>query len=313
MKRYISLLLAAAMILTLAACGGGSAPAESAATKATEKAPETTAATEAATTTAPAPETTTAAPKAEPVTIYVAASPQDKNGWALWEQVKEDLAGDGIELELRDYNLSNMMDAVISSESDICAGASPLTLKRQYGEERVCPVGYLTCSPYHLYSAKYSSAEEIIASGEYVALYEPWAYGQILFNVRLQTFLESIGLIELPNGPGTDLKVDEVKELVEFYPVPYQNMPDEIDTVAAFVTPGSVGDLEPIGTDITFEDPDNWSVLLASPNSVKDPAKLDAIEKIVEAYQTRLSEQLAANGSASEPVGMDIDLIAQYR
>ena len=55
-------------------------------------------------------------------------------------------------------------------------------------------------------------------------------------------------------------------------------------------------------------DPDYWEQIWVNKELTSDPAMLDAIEKIVEAYQSEANLEYVDN-----PVGWDVDLIGQYR
>ena len=57
-----------------------------------------------------------------------------------------------------------------------------------------------------------------------------------------------------------------------------------------------------------------WGRILTTINHVKDPAVLDALEIIVEAYQSQTTlDILAESNSPSVPANWDEDLIAAFR
>lgn len=224
--------------------------------------------------------------------------------------VASELGKDGITLieeEYPDYDPINYLMNENGPGVSMC-----ISMTGQKSIDGVSPVGYTTCVPINLYSSKYQSPEEI-QKEDTVALYGM----NILTNPRIQTILEAAGLISLKNGPSEELKEDEIEYHAEFFNgKDYNAVISNLPNLGAALLPGdadAVG-MDPIFTDPTIENEEYWNTLVARTEDTKDPAKLEVIEKVVNAFHSQ--EMLKYYEPALtnlEPVGWDIDLISQYK
>ncbi len=267
----------------------------------------------------------------ESVTVYLGIVGTETN-MAVWDAVRNTVASNDIDLCLL-YIDNSPLSYLHMGQVDICPGMSNAALleTRKYlamvGQDQLaeayagmaedlCPVGYTTFSPLNIYSAKFSSLDELKNGASIVV---PWEFSMGGFNtIRALNVLEAAGLItikdpsEMPDYTNFTIEhyIKETLpgiELIYSAALGYREIMDDPSAYDALLLPqtayGTV-----IFEDPNKDDPDYWEQIWVNKKDVTDPAKLDAFEKIVEAYQSDATTQLVENG-----VGWDVDLIEQYR
>ena len=253
---------------------------------------------------------------------------------AAMENVRNTVAADGIDLELRPLppGGSPIID-VTNGQVDTCFGESNACLSETKNylmmtgnsvyagmydiiAEEACPVGYTRFTPLYICSEKFDSADEL-KNGATIAV--PWEFCTGGFmTIRAARLLEAAGLVTLKDTSEmpdyTAYYLDSYfKETapginIEFAaPLGYQEIRNDPSAYDAVLMPEKDYGKEIFG-DPNWNNPDYWEQLWVRKKDVKDPAKLDAFEKIIEAYQSQATTLLVEN-----TVGWDIDLISQYR
>ena len=320
-----------ALILGLAACGGDTgskaeeaaaeSTAESTENSASDISPETEAAegsdTAPASSEEPAEDTSS-----EPVHIMYGVVGQGSLDEIVLQRAHDKLFEEGVELEVTEFG---ELGAAMSM-SDMWSFYSQAAIdeyddqRRALYTEHYSAVGYTTCTPIRLFSAKYSSLEEI-PDGARIAVNLMLSLGGIS-SKRVALLLEGAGLITLKDA-------SEMPDYTSYYPEHYikenlsnieleiydpEYMTEEREEIYdAFITFGDY-DANLLCEDPTISDPYYWNRIMVNAEAVKDPAMLDAFEKVVEAYQSQETLDTAeAEGRKFYPVGWDVDLIAQYR
>ena len=252
---------------------------------------------------------------------------------AVMENVRDAVAADGIELDLLTSQEGISIINVTNRQVDMCLGESNASLSetknylimtgrseyaRMYDTiaEEACPVGYTKFTPLNICSEKFDSPDEL-KNGATIAV--PWEFCRGGFTtIRAARILEAAGLVtvkdasEMPDY--SDYVLDNYfKEIapginIEFAaPLGYKEIMNDPSAYDAILLPGrNYGKV--IFEDPNRDNPDYWDQLWVRKEDVKDPAKLDVFEKIVEAYQSQATTLLVEN-----MVGWDVDLISQYR
>ena len=254
---------------------------------------------------------------------------------AVMENVRNTVAADGIELEVVTFpmegaspviNVTNRQVDMCFGESNACLSETKnylmMTRRSEYAKlydiiaEEACPVGYTRFSPIYICSEKFGSLDEL-KNGATIAI--PWEFCMGGFRtIRVAKILEAAGLVTLkddsempdytsynPNdyfkeiAPGINIEISAA--------LGYKEIMDNPSAYDAVLLPGKdYGKV--IFDDPNWNNPDYWDQIWVRKEDVKDPAKLDAFEKIVKAYQSQTTTLYVEN-----TVGWDVDLISQYR
>lgn len=238
---------------------------------------------------------------AKPVYVMICI-PLNEASSMIWNNLIEPLKEEGIELNtLMYYDYSDLKNFMETGQVDLMVGYEGL------GDTSV--IAYTLCTPYNIYSDKYSTVEELADANATVAV-----PGNFRYNERAQEVLEAAGLVTLSNGTSPELEQEDYDSQVQFGGFS-GDVTDELWTeyFDAVVSYGTSKDREPIFTDPAIKNGDKyWQKMYCRTEDTQDPEKLDAYEKVVKAYQSEaVSEMLKENGSV--PVGWDQDLISQYR
>ena len=238
---------------------------------------------------------------AKPVYVMICI-PINEASSMIWNNLIEPLKEEGIELNtLMYYDYSDLKNFMETGQVDLMVGYE--------GLEDTSVIAYTLCTPYNIYSDKYSTVEELADANATVAV-----PGNFRYNERAQEVLEAAGLVTLSNGTSPELEQEDYDSQVQFGGFS-GDVTDELWTeyFDAVVSYGTSKDREPIFTDPAIKNGDKyWQKMYCRTEDTQDPEKLDAYEKVVKAYQSEaVSEMLKENGSV--PVGWDQDLISQYR
>lgn len=307
-KKIIALMLAGILMTGLVACGNAdqSKPSE---TGSEEKAEAQSEETETEETSAETEEEeaqeagTDAGP--EVINVCMLMEPESV---MIWKSLEDPLKEEGINLNLSFHDDPQTMESLIAAGGsfyyfDLVVSSTDI--------EGYSPIAYTTVSPLDLYSTKYSSAEEVVAAKANVgvpALSMP--NGVTLHSLKV---LSALGLITVKDESSTNLLEAEREENVHMRGYgdnfPNQEAQEEFDTFLAF---RYNEDYEPIVTDPCMNDESEWEKIYCPTEYTKDPAKLDAFEKVIKAYQSEaVKEQMKETKFV--PVGWDQDLISQYK
>ena len=238
---------------------------------------------------------------AKPVYVMICI-PLNEASSMIWNNLIEPLKEEGLELNtLMYYDYSDLKNFMETGQVDLMVGYE--------GLEDTSVIAYTLCTPYNIYSDKYSTVEELADANATVAV-----PGNFRYNERAQEVLEAAGLVTLSNGTSPELEQEDYDSQVQFGGFS-GDVTDELWTeyFDAVVSYGTSKDREPIFTDPAIKNGDKyWQKMYCRTEDTQDPEKLDAYEKVVKAYQSEaVSEMLKENGSV--PVGWDQDLISQYR
>ena len=294
MKKYLSLLLALCLTLSLAACGS----------KADDSADNSG---DAGTDTQPA----------ETVTVklgVVGGIYED-----LWAPAKAALADEGIDLEIvqfSDYVTPN--NALANGDIDLNAFQHRIYLQNEidnygYGIQNI---GNTFIIPLNLYSQKVSSVDEL-KDGDVVAIPDDLTNGG-----RALKVLEAAGLIELDPNAAFNPTLDDItsyKVNIIIEELKANTIPSVLPDVAAAVVNGNYAlDFglktdEAIYKDSVLDVEEYWNLIAARTADVEDPDTAAVYQKVVEAFQSSATEDVFNNtfGGYFIAVGWNQDLINQ--
>lgn len=268
----------------------------------------------------------------EEVTI-IAALEMNENNLKIWSSVQEAVARDGIRLQFAYQDGSEgLIDTFEQWVPNMCIGMSKAfftevpkyfsksdetdEIALRYAEflDTACPVGYMNFTPINLCSEKISSVDEL-AEGSVITVPRDFDFMNMSYLIRSLDLLEKAGLITLKNQSeltdeepyGLNRFIKENPKGITLNRLSVEEIMNDTSAYDAFILPGETNG------NILFEDPhqsdpDYWEQIWVKKEMVSDPAMLDAIEKIVEAYQSEANLEYVEN-----PVGWDVDLIGQYR
>ena len=271
-------------------------------------------------------------PASEEVYIIAALQMNESNN-QLWNAVREAVAQEGIDLNLFYQTSQNdMVRAYESGVANMYIGMSkafftesPMFLvtpdeidetARRFEDflENTCPVGYMSFTPVYLCSDKISSVDEL-PEGASVNISPNMSSLDSTYMIRSLKLLEKAGLITLKDQSeltgddysGFNFYIKDNYKEIKLSRWPVEEILNDLTPFDAFTVLG-----ETYGN-VLFEDPfqndpDYWEQIWVNKELTSDPAALDVIEKIVEAYQSEANLEYVEN-----PVGWDVDLIGQYR
>ena len=254
-------------------------------------------------------------PASEEVYIIAALQMNESNN-QIWNAVREAVAQEGIDLNLFYQTSQNdMVRAYESGVANMYIGMS----KAFFTESpmflvNTCPVGYMSFTPVYLCSDKISSVDEL-PEGASVNVSPNMSSLDSTYMIRSLKLLEKAGLITLKDQSeltgddysGFNFYIKDNYKEIKLSRWPFEEILNDLTPFDAFTVLG-----ETYGN-VLFEDPfqndpDYWEQIWVNKELTSDPAALDVIEKIVEAYQSEANLEYVEN-----PVGWDVDLIGQYR
>lgn len=266
--------------------------------------------------------------------VYIIAALQvNESNNQIWNAVREAVAQEGIDLNLFYQTSQNdMVRAYESGVANMYIGMSkafftesPMFLvtpdeidetARRFEDflENTCPVGYMSFTPVYLCSDKISSVDEL-PEGASVNISPNMSSLDSTYMIRSLKLLEKAGLITIKDQSeltgddysGFNFYIKDNYKEIKLSRWPVEEILNDLTPFDAFTVLG-----ETYGN-VLFEDPfqndpDYWEQIWVNKELTSDPAILDAIEKIVEAYQSEANLEFVEN-----PVGWDVDLIGQYR
>lgn len=276
-------------------------------------------------------ETTKKDTSSEDVRILVAFV-MSENNHTIWNAVKEAVAREGVDLEyMVSDSTKSMVEYFNTGYIDMCIGGSKAAFSeagrfsvkseetdatvKKYADflEKACPVGYMNFTPVYLCSDQYSSVDEVPADSV-VNISRDVSSTDSSYMMRSLQLLEAAGLVTLKDESELTGEFDGFGYFVKDNPKGLrlsgafvEEALSNMAAYAAFTLPGqTVGNV--LFEDPFKDDPDYWEAMWVNKDLVSDPARLDAVEKIVEAYQSEANLENVEN-----PVGWDVDLIGQYR
>lgn len=305
-KNIIALIMICVLMTGLISCGkaDNSQSAEPAAKETAEEAKEE--AQETSDEKAEAPEEKSEEETGEsagPVEVMVCI-PQDialETTMKIWASITEPLKAEGIEVQTQMYPDQQVLKAFMETGLP--------TLVVAYAEpEDTSAIAYTLCIPYNMYSEDYSTPEELAEAKAFVGL-----PGDFRYNMRLQAFLETAGLLTLNNGPSPELEQGDYEAHFETYVfdgnVQNDDWTEYFDAVVGY---GYTEAHEPIFTDPNNDNEEYWQKLYCRTEDTQDPERLDAYEKIVKAFQSENVREILKE-TIFIPAGWDQDLISRYR
>ena len=279
-KKLLTLAIAAALTLTLAACGGSGGSGDSG----------------------------SSGSAAEPVTIKLGVV-----------GAQEALKAENINLEFvqfSDYVTPN--NALANNEIDLNAFQHRIYLQSEldsYGYE-IETVGNTFIIPLNIYSDKVSAVEEL-KDGDVVAIPDDLTNGgralKVLEAAGLITLDASAGFsptLDDITAYNTAIEIEELKANV---------IPSILPDVAAAVVNGNYAldfglkTEEAIYKDSVLDVEEYWCLVAARSADLEDPAKKEIYHKVVQAFQSEGTEKVFSEdyGGYFIAVGWDQDLLAQ--
>ena len=269
----------------------------------------------------------------DPVKLQVAVSSYNKTDIKVWELAAESLLKQGVELEVVPVDPADggVVPAMLENQDiGLCSYGYFWSLDPE-AAEKLCPVGYTTMSPMHLYSDSLKNLEDL-KDGDEILI--PFYHCE-----RPLKLLAEAGLITLKEEM-PDLPVnwsEEAEAFIEAYVESYLTdikikvydmslkilLPEIMEKnhnivlyESDFYSDVMIQYMSRFSA--IFEDPltdEDWmSTILARTEDMKDPEKLDVFEKAVEAWQSETTiEYYKSINLLDKPAGWDIDLISRYR
>ncbi len=312
MRKIFITAITAATIAALTGCGSNTAETTTAAAE------ETSAGTEASAETAE--ETEKESEEAtEPVKISlgVVGSVYDD----LWAGPKAKLAEEGIDLEVvqfSDYVTPN--NALNSGEIDLNAFQHQIYLNNeieQYGYE-IQAIGNTFIIPLNLYSEKVTSVDEI-KDGDTVAIPNDLTNGGRAIKV-----LAAAGLITLKDDADFSPTIEDIETYnvnITIEELAANTIPSVLPDVTAAIINGNYAldfglkTEEAIFKDTSVDESPYWNIVAARTADLSDPAKVEAYDKVVKAFQTEDEEAVFNDdfGGYFIAQGWDQDLLADYK
>ncbi len=259
MKKFISLLFVATLVLVLAACGGNEKKAS----------------------------------KEEDKTITVGASPAPHA--ELLEQVKPALEKEGYTLKIKtinDYTTPNRFLDAGELDANFFQHTPYLDTEKKAKGYKIESAGNVHIEPMAVYSKKYKSLKELPENAEVFVSNNPAEEGRFL------SFFTEAGLITLKDGVDPvkatfkDIKENKKnikfnnKQSAEFLPKSYNN--GEGDAVLINSNFALENKLNPVKDSIAIEKSDSpYANLIAVQEGHKDDAKIKALVKALQSKETQ--------------------------
>lgn len=293
------LLTAAALTLSLTACGSGKTPPDNSSGSSASPASSDAQAQGESTAT---------------VKLGVVGSIYED----LWAPAKEALKKQGVDLEIvqfSDYVTPN--NALNSGDIDLNAFQHRIYLEsevKQYGY-KIEAVGYTFIIPLNLYSTKVSSVSEI-KDGDTVAIPDDVTNGGRAIKV-----LEAAGLIKLKADAGFSPTIDDIETYnvkIKIEELKANTIPSVLSDVTAAVVNGNYAldfglkTKEAIYQDADLEEENYWNLIAARSDDLKDPDKVAVYKKVISAFQSSETEKVFNDtyGGYFIKAGWDQDLLA---
>lgn len=289
LKKLIALGLCSTLLGALAACGGGQAPAGDQGAQ-------------------------TAGEQSIALKLGVVGSVYED----LWAPAQQTLAEQGIDLEIvqfSDYVTPN--NALANGDIDLNAFQHRIYLdseKQNYGYE-IENIGNTFIIPLNLYSSQITSLDQL-KEGDTVAIPDDLTNGG-----RALKVLEAAGLITLDPEAAFNPTVDDITSYavdITIKELKANVIPSTLPDVTAAVINGNYAldfglkTEEAIYQDTVLDEEQYWNLIAARSQDLTDPAKKEAYQKVVAAFQSDATETVFNEnfGGYFIKVGWDQDLLA---
>ena len=301
-KKIAALFLtAAALGLTLTACGSTSATETESGTQSTEV--------------TEAKETEETPKAADPVTVKlgVVGSIYEE----LWAPAKEALEKEGVNLEIvqfSDYVTPN--NALANGEIDLNAFQHRIYLESEIEnyDYPIEAIGNTFIIPLNLYSSKVTSIEEI-KDGDTIAIPNDVTNGG-----RALKVLEAAGLIKLKAEAGFNPTIDDIETYlveIKIQELAANTIPSALADVTAGIINGNYAldfglkTEEALFKDSSLTEEKYWNLIAARSEDLSDPEKKAVYQKVVKAFQSPETENIFNDtyGGYFIKVGWDQDLL----
>lgn len=297
-KKVISILFAAALVLSLAACGSKAAGgAQSGSAQSQSSSAQSS------------------AQSGTPVTVKlgVVGSIYEE----LWAPAKAALKDEGIDLEIvqfSDYVTPN--NALANGDIDLNAFQHRIYLKSEVDSNgyQIQNIGNTFIIPLNLYSQKVTSVKDL-KDGDTVAIPNDVTNGG-----RALKVLEAAGLIKLKADAGFSPTVDDIETYnvkIKIEELAANTIPSALPDVAAAIINGNYAldfglkTSEAIFQDTSLGEENYWNLIAARTADLKDPDKVAVYRKVVKAFQSDATEKIFSDtyGGYFIKEGWDTDLL----